>query len=296
MFQYYLIAIVLVYWCLNKRLGATLFYLMTLSISINSLLKHALRDPRPYWLVEDIALKKELTYGVPSGHAQNATVFYGTIALWFRRSWIWLLSILMILLMALSRVYLGVHDIEDVLAGTLVGVLILIAYYFWQRLGESWFKNRILGQRLLIAIILPLILGAIYITILILTTPAAEDSPWFQHVDNAEIESYQNFALSITGLIGLSIGLILEGNRVRFLVSGPFWKRFLRFLVGLSGVLILWFGLGEIFPEEPVGVAITFSSFRFLLMILWIAYYAPLLFTRIRLAEQTPEPDSLLFP
>jgi hypothetical protein len=172
----------------------------------------------------------------------------------------------------------------------------LLGSCFWQRYGESGFKNRILGQRLLIAVVLPLIFGAIYVTILILTTPAAEDSPWFQHVANAEIESYENFALSITGLAGLSIGLILEESRVRFLVSGPFWKRLLRFLVGLSGVLILWFGLGQIFPKEPAGVAVTLRSFRFLLMILWIAYYGPLVFTQIRLAEKAPKPDSLLSP
>ena len=191
---------------------------------------------------------------------------------------------------------MGVHDIEDVLAGIIVGFLILIAYYFWNRFGESWFMNRILGQRLLIAISLPLILGAIYVAILLLTEPVGNGVIWFQHVDAAEIESYENIALSIIGLLGLSIGLVLERSRVRFLVDGPFWKRFLRLLVGLVPILILWFGLGPYFPEEPAALKISLDAISFLLINLWIAYYGPLVFTRLRLADRSPEPESQISP
>ena len=295
-FELYLIVIILIYWCLNKRLGATLAYLMTFSITVNSLLKHTLRDPRPYWTVKDISLGEESSYGIPSGHAQNATVFYGTFALWFRKSWIWLLSIFLILIMALSRIFLGVHDIEDVLGGFIVGVLILMAYYFWDRFGESWFMNRILGQRLLIAISLPLILTVIYGIILLLTEPAGEESSWFQLIDLAEITSYENFALSIAALFGMSIGLVMEQSRVRFLVEGPFWKRLLRFAVGLVPILALWFGLGRYIPEEPAALKISLNALSFLLINLWIAYYGPLVFTRLNLADRARQPASLILP
>lgn len=295
-YEFYLIVIVLIYWCLNKRLGASLVYLMSLSISINSLLKHALRDPRPYWTETDISIGEESSYGAPSGHAQNATVFYGTIGLWFRKGWIWLLSFFIILFMALSRIYLGVHDIGDVLAGFAVGVVILTAYYFWDRYGESWFMNRILGQRLLIALSLPLLITAIYFAILFFARPAGDEVGWSHLVDAAEIESYENSALSIVALFGISIGLVLERSRVRFMVQGPWWKRLLRLLVGLVPILLLWFGLGPYIPKEPVGLRISLEALSFLLINLWIAYYGPLIFTRLNLADVAPEPDSLISP
>ena len=293
-FEFFLAVITLVYWCLNKNLGTTLAYLLSLSYTLNGLIKHILRDPRPYWVEPEIGLSEELSYGVTSGHAQSSTVLYGTIALWFRNIWVWILSIIMIVLMALSRIYLGVHDIEDVIAGVVVGLLILIAYSLWLSYGVDWFQNRILGQRLLIATSVPLAFIAIYIVLLIITDLPNRQVAWYHFVDAAEIESFENFTTGVSGFLGISIGLVLERSRVRFRVDGSIWIRILRYLVGLIGVLILWRGLGLVFPDEPLGLALPLRFLRYFLVSLWGIYYAPMVFTRLRLAEAAPEPDSSL--
>ena len=77
-------------------------------------------------------------------------------------------AIALVLITCLSRVYLGVHDIQDVLAGVLVGIIILIGVYLWSRFASDWFSNRILGQKLLIALMIPFTLAAIYIVIMLL--------------------------------------------------------------------------------------------------------------------------------
>lgn len=293
-FEVYLVIVTLVYWCLNKRLGATLVYLLTFSYMLNSLFKHLLRDPRPYWLQPEIALSEEPTYGVPSGHVQLTTVLFGTFALYFHKLWIWLVSILIILLMALSRIYLGVHDIEDVIAGIVLGIVALAAFVLWRSYGARWFQNRILGQRLLIATSVPLAFLAIYIIAIILTDPPGSDVPWHSLVEEAEIASFEDFATAISGLLGVSIGLVLERSRVRFMVKGSVGTRILRYLVGLLGLLLIWQGLDILFPDEPLAVALPFRFLRYFLLSLWGVYYAPMLFTRIRLAEINPEQEPSL--
>lgn len=291
-FEVYLAIIPLVYWCIEKRLGRSLAYLVTLSNLINEILKAAFRDPRPYWLEEDIGLAEERTFGVPSGHAQTATVLYLYLAAWFRKSWIWILALTLVFLTCMSRLYLGVHDVQDILAGVLVGVAILVAFYLWKRYASESFNNRILGQRLLIALSVPLALGAIYVIVRFLIGEPNYLVSWASRIDIADKVAADNVARAFGGLIGLSAGFLLEGSRVCFLVDGPLWKRALRYLFGIAVTLLIWRGLDIVFPEDPRWLGISLRVLRYLLTSLWIAYYAPMLFVQLRLADASPRPES----
>jgi membrane-associated phospholipid phosphatase len=290
-FEFYLAIITLSYWCIEKVFGRSLAYILAFSFVINGIIKHLIRDFRPFWLDSTLGLSEEPSYGVPSGHAQGATVFYGFLALWLRRGWVWLLAIVMILIMAISRVYLGVHDIEDVVAGILIGVIILIGYYFWQRYLADRFANRILGQRLLIVILVPLVLAIVYATALIIIGQPDHNVAWSDYIDEAEKASFEDLAAEFGILLGLGVGFVLEVSRVRFMVRGPFWKRIIRYLVGLAGTIPLWFGLDMIFPKEPLPLAIPLRLLQAFLLALWISYYAPWVFVKLRLADARPEPE-----
>ncbi len=289
--EVYFLAVAIIYWCLEKDLGRSMAYVMSVSVVFNSLLKHLFGDPRPYWIEPDIGLGEEESYGLPSGHAQSATVFYGLLALYLKRAWVWILVILFILLMAFSRVYLGVHDLEDVVAGILLGVFILFGYLLWIRYAAKRFANRILGQRLLLAILVPLFLTGLYALFLFLLGEPEKSVAWASKIDLAERASFGNMARSVGILAGLGVGFVLEVSRVRFLVAGPIWQRILRFVIGsVVGFLILW-GLGQILPDDPLGLAIPLLLIRYFFLALWIAYYAPWVFVRLRLAKARPEPE-----
>jgi len=70
-----------------------------------------------------------LTYSFPSGHTAAATVFYGLLACylvrrvhaWRARVAIALAAAAMVVLVALSRMYLGAHYLSDVLAAAAEG-------------------------------------------------------------------------------------------------------------------------------------------------------------------------------
>jgi membrane-associated phospholipid phosphatase len=289
--EIYLIVLTLIYWCLEKRLGATLTYLLAITVLFNSILKHAIRDPRPYWIDPGAGLSSAADYAMPSGHAQIAAVFYLTIAAWFRRTWLWLLCLAMVFLMALSRVYLGVHDIPDVVAGILLGALTVAAYFLWERYAAQKFRKRILGQRLLAAIAFPLLLVLVYVAILLLTDQPGGELVWSPFIEEAERTGIINVVSTVGLLLGFGVGFTLEGSWVRFQVDGPVWKRGLRYGLGIIVALAIAFGLARIIPDDPLWLHATLEFGRTLALALWIAYYAPWLFVRLKLADATPKPE-----
>jgi hypothetical protein len=289
-FEFYLVLLALIYWCLDKRLGMSLAFTLGFSYLLNGVLKHAFRDPRPYWTTPELQLSSEDSYGVPSGHSQTATIFYGILAFYFRQGWLWIVAGAVIVIMLLSRIYLGVHDLEDVIVGTLIAILILAGVYIWRRYLSTKYQNRILGQRLFFALLVPLALGAVYILLRYLSGEPNLKPSFQAFVDEAEIISLQNVATAFGILLGLVIGLVLEGSRVCFRVDGPLWKRAFRYLVGIVVVLAIWMGLGLVFPDDPVWLGIPLRIFRYCLLALWVAYYAPWIFVRLGLADAGPRP------
>lgn len=290
-FEFYLVLITLAYWCIHKPFGRTLAYLLSISAVLNAMVKHLVRNQRPFWNDAALALVDEKSYGIPSGHSQSATIFYGTLAIFIRRAWAWILAIVLISLMAISRVYLGVHDIEDVIAGIVLGLLVLLGYALWNRFLAVRFNNRILGQRLLFAVLVPLVLFIVYVAGLLLLDPPDRPPEFDSLVDAAERQSWKDSATGFGVLLGLSIGFVMEMSRVRFMVDGPFSRRVLRYLLGIVITLVLWQGMGLIFPEDPLVLAVPLWFLRYLIVALWVSYYAPWVFVRLNLADARPEPE-----
>lgn len=99
---------------------------------LNVAVKNLVRRPRPHF---DDALLTLNTYSFPSGHTAGATVFYGFLAVFLfahvhdrpRRIAIATAAAGMVLLVGVSRMYLGVHFFTDVLGAIVEGVLWLAA-------------------------------------------------------------------------------------------------------------------------------------------------------------------------
>lgn len=66
--------------------------------------------------------------GFPSGHVMLITVVWLGMALFFNKRWLWVLSVLLVLLTITSRMYLGVHYLGDVIGGLLLGILVLLLF------------------------------------------------------------------------------------------------------------------------------------------------------------------------
>jgi membrane-associated phospholipid phosphatase len=114
-----------VYLCVNRRVGARLMVLYFVNLVVVNLAKLAFQWPRPNWAGDMIT--NASNYGMPSGHAQLATVVWIGLASEVNRPWMWVLSSVVVLAVGLSRVYLGLHYPSDVLGGCILGATLLAA-------------------------------------------------------------------------------------------------------------------------------------------------------------------------
>ncbi len=98
------------------------------SIVSNNLIKFLIKRPRPNVL----RLVTETNYSYPSGHAMISVLFYGTIITLLNRNNIKyrkiinIILMLIILLVGVSRIYLGVHYASDIIGGYLISTGILL--------------------------------------------------------------------------------------------------------------------------------------------------------------------------
>ena len=287
---FYLAALPAVYWSIDKRLGRQLGYVFLLSAAINNVAKNLARQPRPFWLDPSVRLRDAESYGLPSGHAQHATAVYLLLAAWVRRGWVWPLALGFILLMSLSRIYLGVHFIQDVIVGFILGLVVLGLFLFWQRAFAERFSRRILGRRLLIMIIIPAALALAYVGVLLLLGAPNMDVPWAEFVPAAELTAHEDVVSTLAGLLGFGVGMILESSRVRFRADGPIWQRIVRYALGIAVALGIW-SLRAVLPADPEWVALPLRFLRYLLLLLWVTYFAPWVFVKLRLAAADAESE-----
>ncbi len=128
---FFLIALPLTYWLWDRTKAMRLVVIIAITAVLNGWLKDLWQDPRP-----DIkyALDPRVgeSFGRPSGHAQVAFAMWMWIAYEIKRSWAWAAAIVIVAGVCMSRLYLGVHDIDDVLTGVALGVIGLVLFVWMQ--------------------------------------------------------------------------------------------------------------------------------------------------------------------
>ncbi|HTD06842.1 phosphatase PAP2 family protein [Undibacterium sp.] len=125
------------YWTWSKAIFFRVMLLVAFSAVLNAYVKDLFQDPRPPLSIrlDDLV---GTSYGLPSGHAQLAVVIWMWLAYELKRKWAWVLCALIALGVMLSRLYLGAHDVEDVLAGAVLGSLTLVAFARIKDRKWSW--------------------------------------------------------------------------------------------------------------------------------------------------------------
>ncbi|MGD8819656.1 MAG: phosphatase PAP2 family protein, partial [Anaerolineae bacterium] len=253
---------------IDREIGIRLGYLSLLSAWINSVFKHLFAIPRP------AAPQLDIPYpatdpSFPSGHAQGAVVNWAYLAYRFRNRIFWVISVIIILGIGLSRLVLGVHFPQDVLGGWIIGLGVLLVYIWLEEPVGRWIADQRTPVQVLLAVGVPLIL--------IFLHPA----------DPEGLYPVAGSVTPMSALAGLGVGLIMERAWVRFRVEGEWWRRVLRFLLGLGIVAALYVGPRLILPEEmDHGVEVITRMARYALVGWAVSFLAPWLFVRLRLAGQ----------
>jgi len=257
--EFYLLVAPAILWCLDYQMGARLGLLVLLSATLNVTIKDLLMQPRPCDLRPEICIEEATGYGLPSGHAQNAVVFWGLPAHWLGRGWMWVGAIGLMLLIGFSRIYLGVHFPTDVLGGWAVGALILALYLNTRTGVEGWLTSLGTGPQILLALAGPGVFLA--------------------------IDSNSEIVQAMSAFAGFGSGLALTHRYLHFSSSGPIWQRAVRFLLGVVVVVVLYVGLSAVFPGEGEALYLPFRILRYAAVGLWISFGAPWLFGTLRLTN-----------
>jgi membrane-associated phospholipid phosphatase len=124
---FFLVLLPLGYWLWDKALFTRLALLIGLVGLSNTFLKELFIDPRPP-LAFALDGRVGESFGFPSGHAQIAIAMWFYLAMEIKRTWAWIAASVIAAGVCFSRIYLGVHDVEDVLGGAALGAACLFIF------------------------------------------------------------------------------------------------------------------------------------------------------------------------
>jgi len=257
-----------IYFAFDKRFSRRLMWSFMLSTHVNTTLKVFFKDPRPpsNGYFGDPATG----YGLPSGHTQGSVGFYGFTFHQFKGNKakgtvaVRIISFLLLVLVPVSRLILGVHDVQDVLFGYIFGYGILLIYFML----EPW----LLSLKTKLPLIVKILIGVIASVGLwvgsILLFPTLE-------------EKYE-FGLTCGVLLGFSIAFPLEEKFVRY--DPTKMKTWQRLVFGIVGAIItvgLYFGLSFIFKLLPnqEGLNFIYRLLKYFLLAIIVSLLVAYIFT-----------------
>ena len=131
-FAYLVPLAIVVVLCVLRRFWSALFLAVSciLSAGIVQLLKEIVGRPRP----EDMLVVSDFG-SFPSGHSANAATLMVCVAIIVHRAWVWAAGAAYVVLMMVSRTYLGAHWVSDTIGGALVGIA--VALIVWAPLARK---------------------------------------------------------------------------------------------------------------------------------------------------------------
>lgn len=274
--QFFLLLLPLVYWNINRRLGARLGALLIFSVALNDIIKVAFALPRPFWSsgIGQLASAPEVTFGFPSGHAQSTAVIWTYLALQTRKR-VWLVAAFgLLILVALSRLFVGAHYPVDIVGGALIGYALLAVFLRFEAPLFAWWNRHGVAAQIGAIGIACAILGALYWLAISRLAPLPETSPGFETY--VKSVAGLSFAGRMGALFGLLFGLALARRFAVFATDATLAMKVARFALGLAVLAGLRFGLSRVLPP-----GLPWSFGVYFLLTFWVTCGAPALFLRL---------------
>lgn len=125
-----ILILAIIYWVVDRERAATVASYVIVGGAFMLALKFALEMGRPAALMDvEAVIDDDDPYGFPSGHALTAVVLYGGLLYVFDKldDWRYVLSVgALMLFIMLSRIFLRVHFVGDLIVGALLGVVTIV--------------------------------------------------------------------------------------------------------------------------------------------------------------------------
>jgi len=206
---FYILVLGSIYWVYNKRFGEVLGVTLGASFALNNVLKGIFNMPRPFQEfpneVENLRGYTATGSAFPSGHVQGISSFLFAIYFYLKQRLFLIVAIVFTLLMMISRMYLGVHYIEDVIIGGVIGLLLaLVISIFFNKYKDNDHE-----------------LHRFYSIIVLVFLPGL----FLLEVN----DFFKGYGI----LVGVILGVVFEKHNVQFSLEIPPLKKVIRVVVGL---------------------------------------------------------------
>lgn len=255
-----LVILAIIYWCISKDLGTYLMMGWSGNRIANGFMKITVCAYRPWIRDSRIiphgdAITTATGYSFPSGHTMNAGTVYGGTAMYGKNfskpSKIMLY--LIVVLVALSRTFLGVHTPQDVLVGMASSLLVMwLTLKLTRWIAEKPEKDKLVAC---IGFVLAIALG-LYAALK--SYPVDYDSNGKIIVEGAKMA---NDTFKAVGWVSAFLtGWILERRFVGFSTDISKERRFSRGIFGIMGYYAVTFVLNTLLKKwipGPAGTILT---------------------------------------
>ena len=232
----FIVAAVVVFWCVSKWEG---YYLMTIAFCgtvLNQFLKLICRVPRPWvrdpnFTIVESARAEATGYSFPSGHTQNAIGLFGGMARWGGRRWVRLGLTTLALVIAFSRMYLGVHTPADVGVSLVLAAALVLGLYPLMRRAQE--KPRYMGYVLAAMLVVS---GAFVVFV--------EAYGFSADTDAENLASGIGNAWKMLGAVaGMTLAWLLDRRYIHFETQAVWWVQVIKVVVGMALLLAIKSGL-----------------------------------------------------
>lgn len=232
----FIVAAVVVFWCVSKWEG---YYLMTIAFCgtvLNQFLKLICRVPRPWvrdpnFTIVESARAEATGYSFPSGHTQNAIGLFGGMARWGGRRWVRLGLTALALVIAFSRMYLGVHTPADVGVSLVLAAALVLGLYPLMRRAQE--KPRYMGYVLAAMLVVS---GAFVVFV--------EAYGFSVDTDAENLASGIGNAWKMLGAVaGMTLAWLLDRRYIHFETQAVWWVQVIKVTVGMALLLAIKSGL-----------------------------------------------------
>lgn len=232
----FIVAAVVVFWCVSKWEG---YYLMTIAFCgtvLNQFLKLICRVPRPWvrdpnFTIVESARAEATGYSFPSGHTQNAIGLFGGMARWGGRRWVRLGLTTLALVIAFSRMYLGVHTPADVGVSLVLAAALVLGLYPLMRRAQE--KPRYMGYVLAAMLVVS---GTFVVFVETCGFPA--------DMDAENLASGIGNAWKMLGAVaGMTLAWLLDRRYIHFETQAVWWVQVIKVAVGMALLLAIKSGL-----------------------------------------------------
>ena len=232
----FIVAAVVVFWCVSKWEG---YYLMTIAFCgtvLNQFLKLVCRVPRPWvrdpnFTIVESARAEATGYSFPSGHTQNAIGLFGGMARWGGRRWVRLGLTALALVIAFSRMYLGVHTPADVGVSLVLAAALVLGLYPLMRRAQE--KPQYMGY-----VLDAMLVGSGAFVVFVEAYGFSADT------DAENLASGIGNAWKMLGAVaGMTLAWLLDRRYIHFETQAVWWVQVIKVAVGMALLLAIKSGL-----------------------------------------------------